>query len=72
MFLIWLNKPRFDASRPASGRLPARKRPFDGSVNQTSDGSSTQQAVIPPIEGSGDDSSERLNGGSDCVLTRRK
>jgi hypothetical protein len=52
--------------------LPARKRPFDGSVNQTSDGSSTQQAVIPPIEGSGDDSSERLNGGSDCVLTRRK
>jgi len=24
MLLRWLNKQRFDASRPASGRLPAR------------------------------------------------
>lgn len=24
MFLTWLNKRRFDPSRPASGRLPAR------------------------------------------------
>lgn len=24
MFLTWLNKRRFDASRPASGRLPAK------------------------------------------------
>lgn len=34
MLLRWLNKQRFDASRPANGRLPAKSRISICLVNQ--------------------------------------